>query len=408
MQSESTKSPGRMEFIVLMAALAALDAFSIDAMMPALEQISQDLALKNDNHRQFIITALFLGFSIGVLVYGFAADQFGRRVPVLVGIGVFILASLICIAASSFTHLLIGRTLQGVGAAGPYVLSIAIVRDRYEGREMASIMSLIMMVFIGVPMIAPFIGQLILGIAGWRSIFIALFLYGAAVGCWFFARQGETLASTDRVRLSTTAVRNVFREIIINRQTMIQLINLALISGAFIAYLSTAQQVFQNIYAVGDRFPLAIAVLASAYGLACFVNAKAVGVIGMRRLVKVSLATVVLASLVYGLVLIAREDTPPILIHFLYMGIVIFCFGFLFENVITLSLEPMAHIAGSATAVITAASTGIAILLSTLIGSLLSDSVFPLVAGFACLCGLGLLACLTPEIGEKEATRSHP
>ena len=149
-----------------MALISALDAFSIDAMLPALSQIGSDLNVTVENRIQYVITALFLGFSAGVLFYGFVADSVGRRKPVIFGFIVYLAGTLLCINADTFTLMLAGRVLQGIGAAGPYVLAIAIIRDSYQGEAMAKILSLVMMVFIGVPMIAPFVGQVILLMSG--------------------------------------------------------------------------------------------------------------------------------------------------------------------------------------------------------------------------------------------------
>lgn len=380
---------GGKEFIAMMAGLAALDAFSIDAMMPALELISQDLGIVVENHRQYIITAIFLGFSIGVLIYGFVSDQLGRRGPLIAGVAIFIVASLICIFCKSLGWLLAGRVLQGVGAAGPYVISIAIVRDRFEGREMARIMSLIMMVFIGVPMIAPFVGQGILLAIGWRSIFTALAVYGVCVGLWFWLRQPETLLATKRQHMNMQQIVTITKEILCNRQTLFHLICLSAISGSFIAYLSTAQQVFQNIYTLGNYLPLAIACLASAYGIACYTNSHFVETLGMRQIVNAALLAVVANSTVYSLLILASPSLPSIWVHFFFMGVSIFFFGFLFQNIMTLALEPMSHIAGSATSVITSISTLASIALAAVIGSLLNQSVLPVTIGFAVLGAVG-------------------
>jgi len=201
-ETKAAPAPGRVEFIVLMAAMTALDAFSIDGMLPALENMATDLHLAVDNHRQYVVTAIFFGFSIGVLIYGFLSDQYGRRGPVVLGFGVFFLGSLLCIFANTFTMLLVGRVLQGLGAAGPYVLATAIVRDLYKGRDMAQIMSLISAVFIGVPLVAPFIGQGVMLLAGWRAFFIVLALYAVLVLMWFWVRQPETLLPQHRQVLS--------------------------------------------------------------------------------------------------------------------------------------------------------------------------------------------------------------
>jgi len=392
---------GRREFIVLMAAMSALDAFSIDAMMPALEQISTDLGMLVENQRQYIITSIFFGFSIGVLVYGFVSDSIGRRIPVLAGMVIYSIASLLCIFADSLSLLLVGRALQGVGAAGPYVISIAIVRDRFEGRDMAEIMSLIMMVFIGIPMIAPFIGQSIMLVTDWRSIFIALAIYGLIVMLWFLLRQAETLPAEKRVKLSLATCWSQVKEILSEKQTAYYTLGMSAISGAFIAYLSTAQQVFQNIYPLGTKFPLVVALLASFYGVACFTNSRVVQVLGMAKLISLAQIAIVISSALYAILIALAVTTPPLWIHIVYTGFVIFCFGFLFENVVTLALEPMSHIAGSATSVITSVSTLVAIALSTLIGAFLVDSAMPLVLGFLFLCAVGWVTCHLADAARK-------
>jgi len=193
--------------------MVALHAFSIDAMLPALGEMSVDLGITNENHRQAIITSLFLGFAAGVLVYGFVSDSVGRRSPVIAGFLIFLLASIICTFSTTFELLLLGRILQGIGSAGPYVIAVAIVRDRYQGPDMAEIMSLIMMVFIGIPMIAPFIGQVFQQLAGWRSIFVALTAFAIITLGWFYLRQPETMDTDKRKNLTASRCSETILEI---------------------------------------------------------------------------------------------------------------------------------------------------------------------------------------------------
>lgn len=382
-------NPGRIEFIVLLALMSALDAFAIDAMLPALGEMGKDLNLANDNQRQLIITSIFFGFSFGVLAYGFISDRYGRRAPVIAGFLVFIVATGICTYSHDLKTLLAGRVLQGVGAAGPYVLAVAIVRDRYDGRDMAQIMSLIMMVFIGVPMVAPFIGQYLQLIAGWRSIFVALAVYAVIVLVWFYIRQPETLKPENRKPLTWTSVSRATRQILSDRQALSYLLVLGVISGAFIAYLSTAQQVFHDMYGLGEKLPLTIACLATTYGIACFTNAKLVQALGMRKLVGFALMLVICSSAVYALVILVLGHNPSLPYHLIYMAMVIFSFGFLFENVVTLALETMGDLAGAAMSVITALSTLMAVVISYLVGALLNTTVLPLAVAFCfmCVCG---------------------
>ena len=369
--------------------MVALHAFSIDAMLPALGDMGVELGISNENHRQAIITALFLGFASGVLIYGFISDEFGRRRPVIAGFLIFLLASVICTVSQSFEMLLLGRILQGVGSAGPYVIAVAIVRDRYQGRDMAQIMSLIMMVFIGIPMIAPFIGQFFQHLAGWRSIFVALTVFAIATLAWFYLRQPETLSADNRKKLSTSGIYTTIIEIFSQRTTCLYIIVLALISGAFITYLSTAQQVFHDMYGIGDKLPLAIAALASMYGLACFTNARLVQKLGMRKLIELALWAVVISSILCAIKIILSADNLKLFEFLLYMAVVVFSFGFLFENVVTLALDPMDHIAGAAMSVITATSTMIAVIISAVLGNLLDKTVLPVVVGFSILCLMG-------------------
>ncbi len=371
--------------------MSALDAFAIDAMLPALGDIGKELSLVNDNQRQLIITSLFLGFSLGVLFYGFLSDRYGRRPPVIAGFLIFLAATVICINSDSIATLLAGRVLQGIGAAGPYVIAVAIVRDRYEGRDMAQIMSLIMMVFIGVPMIAPFIGQFLQNLAGWRFIFVALALYALIVLIWFYLRQNETLHRDNRKPFTLSSISSATVCILSNRITFCYLLVLGVISGAFIAYLSTAQQVFHDMYGLGDKLPLTIASLATMYGLACFINAKLVHAMGMRRLVGLALVLVTLSSAVYALVVFLMGNNPALPFHLGYMAIIIFCFGFLFENVVTLALEPMGDLAGAAMSVITSLSTLMAVAISYLIGAWLNTTVLPIAFAFFLMCLFGYL-----------------
>lgn len=377
-----------------MAVMSALDAFSIDAMLPALGMIGADLGITVNNQRQFVVTALFLGFSIGVLIYGFVADRTGRRLPALAGYALYCIATLICISAESFSTLLVGRTLQGLGAAGPYVLSITIVRDCYKGREMAQTLSLITMVFISVPIIAPFVGQGILLLADWRSIFVCLLLFAAISMCWFWRRMPETLAADNMTRLSWQTIRQSVREVLSNRQCVAYMLALGAMFGALITHLSTAQQVFQEIYPLGQRFPIIFASLASTIGLASFLNSRWVKRYGATRLVQLTLiAIVVLAAATTGLVLLL--GTLPLALYLGFAAAVLFGFGLLIGNMTSLALDPMSHIAGAASSLINALSTLMAIGIAIVIGSTLQHSALPLVIGFGATALAALLCSLS-------------
>jgi len=365
-----------------MALISALDAFSIDAMLPALAQIGSDLNVKVDNQIQYVVTALFLGFAAGVLFYGFVADSIGRRKPVMFGFVIYIAGSLLCITATTFPHLLAGRVLQGIGAAGPYVLAIAIVRDSYKGEEMARILSLVMMVFIAVPMIAPFIGQGVLLIFDWRMIFVLLTAYCLLMAVWFWRRQPETLHPQNKTELSVALISGAVTKVLTHPVSLRYLIIIGLLAGAFIAYLSTAQQIFQGMYGLGTNFPVVIAAIALLFGAGAYINSRLVERFGAVRMVQSAILCVSATSIVYLVVFNNFSELPPLNLHIAYNGVVVFCFAFLFGNTTSIAMDPMGEIAGAASSIISSLSTLLAIAVATLIGAMLADTPHPVAAGY--------------------------
>jgi DHA1 family bicyclomycin/chloramphenicol resistance-like MFS transporter len=166
------------EFVALAAALMATQAIAVDAMLPALPTIVRQLQVADENHGQWIITIYIAGVGIGQLFWGLMSDRFGRRPVLLSGIGMYVLASAGCAISGSFTALLAWRALHGLAAAS-IVVTRSVIRDRFSGRPMARILSLTFMVFLTVPIIAPSLGQLVLLLAPWRSVFALFTVYGA-------------------------------------------------------------------------------------------------------------------------------------------------------------------------------------------------------------------------------------
>ncbi len=222
------------EFVALTALVISLVALSIDIMLPALQQIAGDLGAPRANDSQLILTALFAGLAAGQIFYGPLSDSIGRKPAIHAGLILFILGCLISILATSFTVMLVGRVLQGLGAAGPRSVIIALVRDQYEGRAMARIMSLVMAVFIMVPALAPGIGQIILMVAHWRAIFGFLLAVAAISLLWFAWRQPETLAPERRVGFSPSRIMLAVRETCGNRVAFGYTVASGLIFGAAI------------------------------------------------------------------------------------------------------------------------------------------------------------------------------
>ncbi len=373
------------EFVALMALMTALVALSIDAMLPALSTIASDLGAARANDSQLVISLIFLGLSVGQIVYGPLSDSIGRKRPIYLGIGIYLFGALLCLLATDFRILLIGRFLQGVGAAGPRSVAIAIVRDQYAGRQMARVMSFVMTVFILVPVIAPLLGQGILLVASWRAIFGLYLLLALLVGAWFALRQPETLAVERRIPFQLTRILGAFREVFANRIALGYTIMAGLISGAFVGYLNSSQQIFQEQYALGARFPLYFAVLALALGSASYVNAQLVMRFGMRLLSRWAMIALIVLSLLFFGYAFVMNGQPPLVLLMSYLLISFFAVGILFGNLNALAMEPLGHIAGVGAAVVGSLSTFISTFLGSAIGQSYNGTVLPLVGGFALL-----------------------
>ncbi len=381
----SSIQPGFFEFVVLIALIISLVALSIDAMLPALPEIASDLNFENVNDAQFVISILFLGMGFGQIVFGPLSDTIGRKPAINIGFIIFILGCLLSIFAQDFDDMMIGRFLQGLGAAGPRIVSIALVRDNYEGREMARVMSFVMTIFILVPVIAPSIGQLIIAYSDWHSIFIMFLLLSVIAMIWFSLRQPETLPLERRIRFSTAQTIRHIKDICLMPAVMGYTITMGLIFGAFVGYLSSAQQIFQVQYALGNQFALYFGVLASSIGLATLFNAQLVMRFGMRRLSRTGMIIIVLLSALFFLLAQHYQGHPPLMALMAYLLGVFFCMGILFGNLNALAMEPLGRIAGLGAAVVGSISTLLSVALGVIVASAYDGTVLPLVAGFAVL-----------------------
>ena len=382
---------GLGEFVALMALMISLAALSTDAMLPALPAIGGDLGVKRDNDPQFVISALFLGLGVGQMIYGPLSDFIGRKPAISAGVTLFIVGCLLSMLATSFPMMLAGRMLQGFGVAGPRIVIVALVRDQYAGRAMARIMSLVMAVFIVVPTLAPALGQGILLIANWRAIFGVLLALAATGLVWFAIRQPETLPADRRLPFSLARLAAAVRETCTNPVALGYAVASGVVFGAFIGYLTSAQQIFQVQYGLGELFPLYFALLSLALGGASYANARLVMRHGMRPLSGLALKTLAALSLLFVAVSLAMAGGLPLWALTAYLMLAFFCVGILFGNFNALAMEPLGHIAGVGAAVVGTVQTFISLFLGTLIGQVYDGTAVPLVGGFAALAVAALM-----------------
>lgn len=384
-----SRLPGFGEFIALIAMLSSLTALSIDAMLPAMQIIGQELGVAHENDVQHILTSLFLGLACGQILVGPLSDAAGRKPLMYAGLGIFMLGSLITMLSQDFTQMLIGRFMQGLGASAPRVLTMALVRDCYSGRAMARVLSFAMTVFVLVPMLAPSLGQGIMWLADWRAIFGSFLLLAAGVSLWFFWRVPETLSPEKRRPFAFHKIWQGLLEVLTTRQTITHTLALGMVFAAFLGYLSSSQQILQIQYGLGELFPLYFAILAFAIGSASFVNAKLVMRYGMQRLSRWAIILFTLLAVVFLTVTCSLTGQPPLWMLLIYLGLSFLAIGMLFGNLNALAMEPLGHLAGIGASVVGSLSTLIAIPLGTVIGQAYNGTVLPLASGFFIM---GLLA----------------
>jgi len=377
-----SKERSQLEFVALMAFLMSVVALAIDALLPALDVIGVHINTKVANDNQLLITMIFLGLGIGPLLFGPISDSLGRKPIVYMGFAVFILASFICIYAENLEMMIFGRVLQGVGLSAPRTIAIAIIRDMYTGDYMARIMSFVTLVFLLVPIVAPALGKFLLDRYDWQTIFYVQIVYSLVVTLWFWLRQPETLAKEDRIPFKSEIFKAGFKEVLQHKKAIGYTIIQGFITGTFMVYLSSSQQIFQEQYGLKEEFPYIFSGLALSFGLSMILNANLVIKHGMERLVKISLYGFLVVSAVYVL-LYHSSDNPSVEVLLIFFAAQFFCIGFLFGNLRSLAMVPLGHIAGIAAAITGFIATLMAVPLSIYIGRFIDQTALPLFVGFS-------------------------
>ncbi|MCF6219530.1 MAG: multidrug effflux MFS transporter [Robiginitomaculum sp.] len=383
-----------LEFSAMMAYMISLVALSIDAMLPVIDVIGADLGVTDPNKPQLIIGMLFLGLAIGQVIYGPVSDSVGRKPAIFAGLGLFIFGCVLTMVAQDFNVMLLGRFLQGLGVAGPRIVSTAVVRDIYSGREMAKVTSFIMSFFIIVPALAPLLGQWIADLWNWRAVYFSLLAMAAIVSLWYGLRQGETLHPEFRRKFSLRAIIANFIEALKFRVTFGYSLAAGIVYGAFLAYLMTSPQLFADVFGITHNFPYYFGALAICIGSAAFVNARLVMKLGMRKLCNWALLAKAIWSGLFFIAVVMLNKTGsglPLVAFMVWAGFSFFLLGILFGNVNAIAMEPVGHIAGVGAAVVGCLSGFVSLGIGTLIGQSYGGTVLPLIGGFAILAPISLL-----------------
>ncbi len=396
-----TQNTATREFTILIASLISVVAISIDALLPALGIIGKDFTVTNPNQVQLLIGCIFGGMAVGQLIAGPMSDAMGRKPVLYTGIALYLVGSVICYLADSFNLLLAGRVVQGLGVAAPYVTAVSVVRDKFSGRDMASVMSLVMMVFILVPAIAPSLGQAVLHVANWRAIFLLYIVYSIVIGLWIMFRLEETLPAAKRIPHKWSAFAHGLGIILRNRTTTTYMVCMGLCFGGFIGYLGASQQIFQDHFGVGEAFAFYFGGLALVLGFASLLNSKIVGKVGMRYICTHAMAAIVISSLLFlGLHFVLENVTLPMFV--VYAAVLFFSFGLMFGNINAIAMEPMGEVAGMASAIIGSVSSMLSLALGTFIGQMYNNTLIPIALGFIVLGSLAYILMYTEKCWHEK------
>ncbi|NNM71918.1 multidrug effflux MFS transporter [Enterovirga aerilata] len=398
---QTKRRPPFGEFVALVAFMMGLTAFAVDNVLPAFPALGRTFAVSDPNRLQLLVYVYMIGFGATHLVYGPASDIFGRRPAFLAGLAVFLLGCVAAMFAPDFETLLAARCLQGCGAAAGRVVAVAIVRDRFVGREMARVMSLTMMVFITVPIFAPAIGGLLLLVGDWHAIFASMLVLGVLLGIWFVRRMPETLRAENRQSFSVGGIAAAFGQTATCRPALGYATAFGLMFGSIMSYVGSAQQIFaEDVYGLGPYFPVAFGLIAITMGFASLLNSRLVRRYGMHRISHIGMLCFVGLSVLQCGFAFLFAGRPPLLLFGGILALSQFVTSLTMPNFNALAMEPLGRIAGTASSLIGFYTTFLGAMCGAFVGQHYDGTVIPLALGYASLSLTVVAVVLVTERGR--------
>ncbi|PZO89479.1 MAG: MFS transporter [Sphingomonas sanxanigenens] len=376
------------EFVALVAACMAMTALSIDSMLPSLPAIGAGLGVANPNHRQWVIGAFMISFGVGQVIHGPLSDRFGRRPVLQVNLILVALFNLLAAFAGSFALLIAARVACGLTVSACRVLAVSVVRDRFEGRQMARVMSLAMMVFMAAPILAPSVGQIILFVAPWHWIFIALSSFALGLCLWITLRLPETLTAEHRLPLSVSRIAAGWRTTLTERNSLGYTAALALLSGGLYGFINSVPQVFAEVFHRPLLLTPVFACVAGTMALGSLLNSRLVVKLGTRRISHSALICFIGFASLHLAAGLTQMDT--LLSFAVVQALMMGCFGLATANFGAMAMEKMGGLAGTAASVQGFIATVVGALIGVSIGQAFDGTTVPLYSGFV-LTGLAAL-----------------
>lgn len=406
MTTSPSKDIGFGHFVLLMAAMMSTNAFALDIMLPALRQIGEAIGVTRPNGQQLILTAYIVGSGIAMLVFGPLSDRYGRKPTIIVGMAIYAVCAAVAGFTSHFETMIAARFVQGIGAAAPRVLVVSVVRDRYAGRQMARVMSLTMLIILAVPILAPSFGQALMFFMPWRGLFAALAGFGTAILLWVYLALPETLHPEDRRPVSLTSIKNAVRLVTSNRTTLGYIFGQMLTMGTTMGLIISAQQIFVEVFHMGVLFPPVFAGVAGGMAIGSFLNARIVAQVGMRRVSHTAMVVFFFSAVAHTIVAYTIGET--IVSFFIFQSIAMCCAGLMSSNFNAIAMEPMGHVAGTASSIqgfLTTIGSG---LLGYAIGQNFAGSANALIVGSLMYVSAVIIVVVLTEGGRLFRTGAVP
>ncbi len=403
---QSTRGPGRIEFILLISVVMMIVALAIDSMLPALPAIGQSLGMDDPTRYPLVISSFLLGFGISQIFVGTLTDRYGRRGLLLWSLFGFAVTSLAASLAPSFELLLLARLAQGLACAGGRVVIQSVVRDRFAGREMAQVMSLASMIFMAAPILAPAMGQLILMAGSWRLIFGVLSVIGVLVWAWILTRLPETIADENVTRISWTSISANAKTVIFDRMSLGYALAMTAVSCSLFGFLMSVQQIFDKTFGQAAFLPIGFAIMSSGMAAASLINALIVKRYGMR---KIGHAALFFFTITAGLhMLVSQSGHETMTIFIVLQTLMMMGFSLMAGNFGAMAMENMGKVAGMASSLQGSISSIVASFIGALIGGSFDGTTFPMYLGyFLCGCAALIIIFIT-ERGQFFVARNTP
>lgn len=385
------------EFVAMMAMLMALNALAIDSMLPALPDMARSLGAPSANAQQLVITLYFLGLGVGSLVHGPLADRFGRRRVILGSLIGYVIAALFAALSPDWNSLLVARFVHGLFGAAMGVVTTAIIRDRTSGDRMAQMLSMVFLVFMIVPIVAPSVGQLVLSFANWHWIFAFLTTLAVVMAVWVWLRLPETLDPADVLPLHMRPMVKAWGAVMVHRQAMAYMLGSSIVVGANFGFLNSSQQIIDKTFGRADIFGIAFACVAIGMAAANFFNSRLVLRFGARRVSQTALMMFLLLSCVQCVLAMTGESLAVFLsVLTLNMSMI----GFIGANFSSIAMQPFGHIAGTASSFQNAVRTIVSAVIGGVIGQQFNGTTLPLAKGYVVCAIVAILLILWGEKGR--------